>query len=46
MTRDQMLAHLRAADKVAREAVEHGHHPFGCVLVGPDNRILMQQGQH
>jgi len=44
MTRDQMLAHLRAANAVAREAAEHGHHPFGCVLVGPDDRILMRQG--
>src|SRR5436190_19204135 len=44
MTRDQMLAHLRAADAVAREAAVHGHHPFGCVLVGPDDRILMRQG--
>ena len=44
MTRDQMLAHLRAADEVAREAAAHGHHSFGCVLVGPDNRILMRQG--
>jgi tRNA(Arg) A34 adenosine deaminase TadA len=44
MTRDQMIAHLRAADEVARETAVHGHHPFGCVLVGPDNRILMRQG--
>ena len=29
MTRDQMLAHLRAADAVGREAAAHGHHPFG-----------------
>ena len=35
MTRDEMLAHLRAADEVAREAAAHGHHPFGAVLVGP-----------
>ncbi|TGQ29451.1 nucleoside deaminase [Mesorhizobium sp. M00.F.Ca.ET.216.01.1.1] len=39
-----MLAHLRAADAVAREAAAHGHHPFGAVLVGPDDRILMRQG--
>jgi tRNA(Arg) A34 adenosine deaminase TadA len=39
-----MLAHLRAADEVAREAATHGHHPFGAVLVGPDDRILMRQG--
>ena len=44
MTRDQMFAHLRAADAVAREAAAHGHHPFGAVLVGPDDRILMRQG--
>ena len=44
MTRDRMIAHLRAADVVAREAAAHGHHPFGCVLVGPDDRILMRQG--
>jgi len=40
----QMLAHLRAADAVAREAAAHGHHPFGAVLVGPDDRVLMRQG--
>ena len=44
MTRDQMLAHLRAADAVAREAAAHGLHPFGAVLVGPDDTILMRQG--
>ena len=43
MTRDQILAHLRAANAVARDAVAHGHHPFGAVLVGPDNQILMRQ---
>jgi tRNA(Arg) A34 adenosine deaminase TadA len=40
MTHDQMLAHLRAANEVAREAAVHGHHPFGCVLVDSDDRIL------
>src|SRR5262245_30985263 len=44
MTPNQMIAHLRAADAVAREAAEHGHHPFGSVLVGPDDRVLMRQG--
>lgn len=39
-----MIAHLRAADVVAREAAEHGHHPFGAVLVGHDDRVLMRQG--
>ena len=44
MTREQMLAHLRAADAVAHDAVAHGHHPFGALLVGPDDAILMRQG--
>jgi tRNA(Arg) A34 adenosine deaminase TadA len=43
MTRDRMIAHLRAAAAVARDAVAHGHHPFGAVLVGPDDAILMRQ---
>ena len=43
MTKDQMIAHLRSANEVARDAVTHGHHPFGAVLVGPDDRILMRQ---
>jgi tRNA(Arg) A34 adenosine deaminase TadA len=44
MARDRMLAHLRTADAVAREAAAHGHHPFGAVLVGPDGSVLMRQG--
>jgi tRNA(Arg) A34 adenosine deaminase TadA len=44
MTRDQMIAHILTANTVAHEAAEHGHHPFGAVLVGPDDRILMRQG--
>jgi tRNA(Arg) A34 adenosine deaminase TadA len=44
MTRDQMIAHIRAANDVALIAAEHGHHPFGAVLVGPDNAIIMRQG--
>ncbi len=43
MTRDQMFAHLRSANAVARDAVAHGHHPFGAVLVGPDGAVLMRQ---
>ncbi|MCU9839455.1 nucleoside deaminase [Ruegeria sp. WL0004] len=44
MTRDQMIAHILAANAVAKGAAEHGHHPFGAVLVGPDDTILMRQG--
>jgi tRNA(Arg) A34 adenosine deaminase TadA len=44
MTRDEMIAHLRTANKVARETAAHGHHPFGAVLVGPDGMVMMRQG--
>lgn len=44
MTRDQMIAYIRAAGAVARDSMVHGHHPFGAVLVGPDGNILMRQG--
>ncbi|MFN0194973.1 MAG: nucleoside deaminase [Aestuariivirga sp.] len=43
MTRDQMIAHIRAANEIARDALVHGHHPFGAVLVGPDDRVIMRQ---
>jgi tRNA(Arg) A34 adenosine deaminase TadA len=43
MTREEMISHLRAANAVAHEAVTHGHHPFGAILIGPDDRILMRQ---
>lgn len=38
-----MISHLRAANAVARDAAVHGHHPFGAVLVGPDDAVLMRQ---
>jgi tRNA(Arg) A34 adenosine deaminase TadA len=44
MSHDEMIAHLRTANEVARETAAHGHHPFGAVLVGPDGAIMMRQG--
>ena len=44
MTRTEMIAHLLAAGEAASDAAAPGHHPFGAVLVGPDDRILMRQG--
>lgn len=35
---------LRRAFDVARAARDKGEHPFGCILVGPDGDILMEQG--
>jgi tRNA(Arg) A34 adenosine deaminase TadA len=39
---DEIL--LRRAFDVARRAHEHGNHPFGALLAGPDGSVLMEQG--
>lgn len=42
---EALCAWLRAANDVARSALAAGHHPFGAVLIGPDERtVLMSQG--
>jgi tRNA(Arg) A34 adenosine deaminase TadA len=42
---EQILRHLRHANAVAQAALAEGHHPFGAVLVGPDNEtVLAEQG--
>lgn len=44
-TVEQMLIHLRHANIVAKQALQSGHHPFGCILVGSDHQtVLMEQG--
>jgi tRNA(Arg) A34 adenosine deaminase TadA len=41
----QMQRHLRAANAVAQRALDAGCHPFGAVLVAPDNEtVLLEQG--
>jgi tRNA(Arg) A34 adenosine deaminase TadA len=41
----QMVRHLLRAQEIARRAVAMGHHPFGALLVAPDNEtILLEQG--
>jgi tRNA(Arg) A34 adenosine deaminase TadA len=35
--------YLRLSFAVARRAREHGNHPFGAILVGPDGAVLMEQ---
>jgi len=45
MTPDQQHRHLRAANAIARAALEAGHHPFGALLVAPDGEtVLLTQG--
>lgn len=44
-TYDQMIRHIHRVNKTAERALKFGHHPFGCVLVGPDHEtLLMEQG--
>jgi tRNA(Arg) A34 adenosine deaminase TadA len=44
-TRPQLLAALRRANAVARDAVAQGNHPFGAVLVDADGEtVLLEQG--
>ena len=43
-THEQILRHLRRSNAVAQRAVGLGHHPFGAVLVGPDQEtVLLEQ---
>ncbi len=43
-TDEQILRHLRRSNAVAQRAVGLGHHPFGAVLVGPDQEtVLLEQ---
>ena len=40
-THEQILRHLRRSNAVAQRAVGLGHHPFGAVLVGPDQETVL-----
>lgn len=43
-TKEQILRYLRRSNEVAKRAVSMGHHPFGSILVGPDNEtVLLEQ---
>jgi tRNA(Arg) A34 adenosine deaminase TadA len=43
-THEQIMRHLRRSNDVAKRAIGLGHHPFGAVLVGPDNEtVLLEQ---
>jgi len=45
MNNQQIINHLQAANEVAKSALAEGHHPFGAVLVAPDEEtILFRQG--
>lgn len=38
---EQVLRHLRHANRIALEALAAGHHPFGAILVAPDNETVL-----
>lgn len=43
-TAEQIHRHLRHAQRVAERAIALGHHPFGAILVGPDQEtVLLEQ---
>lgn len=42
MTRIDDETGLRLAFVVAKRALSHGNHPFGCVLVGPTGDVLLE----
>jgi tRNA(Arg) A34 adenosine deaminase TadA len=45
MTPTQAVRHLRVANALAQRALANGRHPFGALLVGPDNEtVLLEQG--
>jgi tRNA(Arg) A34 adenosine deaminase TadA len=45
MNAQQVVQALRQANEVARQALAHGKHPFGAVLIAPDGEtVLMSQG--
>ena len=45
MTPPWVIPHLLHANDVARRAMHAGHHPFGAILVGPDQKtVLDEQG--
>lgn len=45
MTDEQVVRHLRHANRIAAAALAEGHHPFGALLVAPDGEtVLLEQG--
>jgi len=45
MTLEQVVRHLRRANAVAQRATVLGRHPFGAILVAPDQEtVLAEQG--
>jgi tRNA(Arg) A34 adenosine deaminase TadA len=39
---DADVKHLRSAIAMARRSREHGNHPFGALLAGPEGQALLE----
>lgn len=45
MNKEEQINALKAANRVAEKVKSEGFHPFGAVLIGPDNKtVLLEQG--
>jgi tRNA(Arg) A34 adenosine deaminase TadA len=42
MLKEHDQQNIRVAIEVANRAREHGNHPFGAILVSPENKILLE----
>ena len=40
----QDIKYLNMTIKIAKESVKQGNHPFGSILVGPNNEVLVESG--
>ncbi len=41
MNRETIIKHLRFANSLAKDSRESGHHPFGAVLIAPDQETVI-----
>lgn len=45
LNQEEIEKFLRRANEIAQRTVQFGKHPFGCLLLAPDNKtILLEQG--
>jgi len=45
-TQSQIINNLRVANDVAKQSIKDGHHPFGAILVAPDNETILLAQQN
>ena len=45
-THQQIIHNLRRTNEVAKQSIKDGHHPFGAILVAPDNQTILMTQQN